>query len=75
MPKITIDQIHINTRKRQINPQKVSDLAESISLLGLMNPVTINQNNELLSGLHRIEAHRRFKRIWNPTVLKGMWGF
>ena len=56
--KIKIDKIRINQRKRDIDFGKVSELAESISLIGLMNPVTVNQNHELISGLHRIEAHR-----------------
>ena len=58
MKKVEIDKIKVNQRKREVDFEKVSELAESINHIGLLNPVTINQNYELISGLHRIEAHK-----------------
>jgi len=42
---------------RKIDSKKVEALAESIKQVGLINPVTIsNDDNVLISGYHRIEA-------------------
>lgn len=43
---------------RTINPYHVLDLAESISTLGLLQPVAIDKNNFLIAGEHRLEACR-----------------
>lgn len=37
--------------------KKVAELAKSIEEIGLINPVSINTNNELRAGLHRIEEY------------------
>lgn len=36
--------------------QRVSDLAQSIQAVGLLNPITISADDELIAGLHRLEA-------------------
>ena len=54
--ELQIDQIKIGERKRPVDPQQVAGLAASIRLLGLMNPITVDQDYGLLAGLHRLEA-------------------
>lgn len=57
--KVDIDSIRINDRKRKLNDDKVAELAESILLLGLLEPILVTQNGDeytLLAGLHRLEA-------------------
>lgn len=55
---MTIDDIRINERMRDLDLSRVNDLAESIDLIGLLNPITVDKNNELISGLHRLEAYK-----------------
>ncbi|MBF0202011.1 MAG: ParB N-terminal domain-containing protein [Desulfamplus sp.] len=43
---------------RELNPLHVLDLAESISALGLLQPIAIDESNQLVAGEHRIEACR-----------------
>jgi ParB-like chromosome segregation protein Spo0J len=52
IPDIIIDK----DKMREVNPGKVRELAESISEIGLLHPVTINSAKELKAGLHRLEA-------------------
>ena len=60
---IPIDEIIIEERKRsQINEETVDNLAESIDDLGLMNPITIDQNKKLVAGHHRILAFIKLGR-------------
>lgn len=54
--KIKISDIKINSGRRSTDQQNVEELARSIKAVGLMNPITIDQNNTLIAGLHRIEA-------------------
>lgn len=57
--KIEIDSIRINKRKRNLNADKVGELAESFLLLGQLEPILLATNGgeyTLLAGLHRLEA-------------------
>ena len=54
--KIQIFQIKVNDGRREICPEAVHELANSISESGLINPITVDQNYTLIAGLHRLEA-------------------
>jgi len=54
--KVNINDIVINNRKRRLNKEKATELAESFKLIGQLEPVTITKYNVLLAGLHRVEA-------------------
>ena len=54
--RIKISEIKINPGRREAEPKAVEELARSIAAVGLMNPVTLDQNNTLVAGLHRLEA-------------------
>lgn len=51
-----ISSIKINKRKRNINQAKVTELAQSIAEIGLINPITVLADGTLIAGLHRLEA-------------------
>jgi len=53
-----ISEIILNDNRRKVNLQKVKELAESIKQLGLINPITVNTNNVLIAGNHRLEAFK-----------------
>ena len=54
--EIEISSIIITDRTRK-DLGNIASLAESISLVGLMQPVVINENNELIDGQRRIKAY------------------
>ena len=54
--RIKISEIKINPGRREAEPKAIEKLAKSIAAVGLMNPVTLDQNNTLIAGLHRLEA-------------------
>ncbi len=58
MTKIKIDSIKINERMREVSEDKVTEIASSIKEIGLLNPITISDNNELIAGLHRLNAFK-----------------
>ena len=53
-----INEIILNDNRRKVNLEKVKELAESIKQLGLINPITVNANNVLIAGNHRLEAFK-----------------
>ena len=60
--KVNIDDIKVSERLRKLDDEKVDELAKSISVIGLLHPIVIDSENNLLSGRHRLEAHRKLGR-------------
>lgn len=54
--QIRIFQIKVNPGRREADPEAVHKLADSISKVGLINPITVDQEYTLIAGLHRLEA-------------------
>lgn len=54
--QINIDAIQVNSGRREALPDAVRELADSISAVGLLNPITVDQDYILIAGLHRLEA-------------------
>lgn len=54
--KVKISNIKINPGRRETEPKAIEELARSIAAVGLMNPITVTQDNTLIAGLHRLEA-------------------
>jgi disulfide oxidoreductase YuzD len=57
--RIKIADIIIPERKRQINENKVRELAESIKISGLLQPVVVTTERLLVAGAHRLAACRQ----------------
>jgi ParB family transcriptional regulator, chromosome partitioning protein len=53
--KVRIQDIIVKSRIR-IDTGDISDLMESISKYGLLNPITVTEEFELLAGFRRLEA-------------------
>ncbi len=56
--KLPLSAIHLNGRKRLVNIGTAHDLANSIAQIGLINPIVVSNDHYLLTGAHRLEAHR-----------------
>ena len=56
--KIPIDQITVKKRVR-MQLGELQPLMDSLDARGLMNPVTVNGNYELIAGHRRLESARR----------------
>src|SRR5215469_9553150 len=61
---IPIDSIKIGSRFRK-DLGDIASLAEDIGKIGLLHPIVINQNHELICGLRRIEA---FKSVGKSEI-------
>jgi len=54
--KIKINELVIKKRMRSVKPEKVEAIAGSIKEVGLITPICVNSDLELVAGLHRVEA-------------------
>lgn len=70
MPNIPISDItvHREDRQRRILTD-IDDLADSIARLGLINPITIDENNILIAGERRLSACRKLGWTHIPAQL------
>lgn len=51
-----IQEIKVKEGRRATDEKKIKDLADSIKVLGLLNPITVNVDGTLIAGKHRLEA-------------------
>ena len=63
---IPIDSIKIGSRFRK-DLGDIASLAEDIRKIGLLHPIVINQNRELICGLRRIEAFKSLVKSEIPA--------
>lgn len=54
--KIRIDEVRINSGRREARVDNVQELAKSIAEIGLLNPITVALDRTLIAGRHRLEA-------------------
>jgi hypothetical protein len=54
--KIPIENIIVPENRREIDTEKVVQLAESIQCVGLLNPISVTKDHRLVAGVHRLEA-------------------
>ena len=69
---IPLDRIKVTTRLRATDTSKVTDIAESVSGVGLLHPICVSQHGDwfhLLSGMHRLEAFRQLGRSTIPASI------
>lgn len=55
------NQIVVNERKISHSSKDINEMIESITLNGLINPIIVDKNNVLVSGLCRLEATKLLK--------------
>ena len=53
---VPVQQVVVGRRMRTTNALKVSDLAQSFIDIGIINPISIDENYKLIAGNHRLAA-------------------
>ncbi|OLP18390.1 chromosome partitioning protein ParB [Leptolyngbya sp. 'hensonii'] len=71
--KIPFDQIKLRKHDtRPLRPEHVADLAESIAVLGLIEPLVVDSKGVLLAGAHRHAAIQLLEET-NPEIYKQLF--
>jgi len=70
--EVRIKDIKVRFRLRTPSDMKVEAIAESIAMVGLLNPITIDADKNLLAGYHRLLAFKSLKRESIPCIIKAV---
>ena len=54
--RININEIKVNSNRRKASKDDIQRIADSIAEVGMMNPITVDADHNLIAGLHRLEA-------------------
>ena len=65
-----VENIIVKFRLRTPSESKISEIAESIQQVGLMNPVTLDSRLHLIAGYHRLLAYRLLGKEKIPSIIK-----
>lgn len=68
--EIPVKNIKVRFRLRTPSESKVAEIAESIDQIGLMNPITLDSNFNLIAGYHRLLAYKYLDRDSIPSIIK-----
>lgn len=72
---IKVNEIEINEGRRKVDFEKVTEIANSIKEIGLINPITVKEKDSgylLIAGMHRLEAFKELGKEEIPVhVMEG----
>jgi|DEB0MinimDraft_6_1074348.scaffolds.fasta_scaffold02534_9 16S rRNA G966 N2-methylase RsmD len=67
---IKTSDVVVGQRLRKVDEKKVEELAQSIRDLGrLINPISIDEKNNLIAGNHRLSAHKLLEIEEIPAIV------
>ena len=72
--QIPIEEIRIKEGRRSLDSGYVKELAASIREMGLLNPITVDRENVLIAGLHRMEAAKILGWTKIPCTVSSLEG-
>lgn len=67
--ELPVGRIEIDHLRRPVSEAQVADLIDSITRLGLLQPLVVTTKNKLVAGRHRLEAVRRLEWATVPVVV------
>lgn len=71
---VPISEIKINPGRREARTEDIRELADSISEVGLLNPITVDCGHILIAGLHRLEAAKLLGWMEIECTVSGLEG-
>jgi len=67
---IPVNDIIVPDGRRVVDVEQVTKLAASIQELGLMNPIWVTPENQLISGNHRLKAVEQLESPAKNSLLQ-----
>lgn len=68
--EVAIKDVRMRFRLRTPKDEKIVELAASIKRCGLVNAITIDSENYLIAGFHRLHACKLLEHKTIPAVIK-----
>jgi len=67
--RVKVSDVKVRTRLRATNEANIQDIAESIKEIGLINPICIDSDYNLIAGFHRLQAHKALGLLEIPAII------
>jgi len=64
-----VNDIKVNVRLRASNEENTRDIASSIQDIGLISPITVDPDGNLIAGFHRLQAHKLLGIAEIPVII------
>ncbi len=64
-----VEDVKIRIRLRASNKENIRDIAESIKDIGLISPITVDTEGNLIAGFHRLQAHKLLGIAEIPVII------
>ena len=71
---LPISEIKTRPGRREARAEDVREIANSISEIGLLNPITVDDDYTLIAGLHRLEAAKLLRWAEIECTVSGLRG-
>ena len=68
--QVPIGEIKLRFRLRSPSDEKIKEIAKSIERISLLNPVTLDNQNYLIAGYHRLSACKSLGWETIPAIIK-----
>lgn len=68
---VKVSDVKVQTRLRATNEENIQQIAESIRRVGLINPISIDDDFNLIAGFHRLQAHKLLGLNEIPAIISG----
>ena len=68
--EVAVSDIKTRLRLRTPDEDKVTELADSIKICGLLHPIIIDTDNYLIAGFHRWSAFKQLGQSHIPCIIK-----
>lgn len=68
--EVPVSDITVRFRLRNPSESKIEEISESISQVGLINPITIDSEKNLLAGFHRYICYQKLNKKTIPCIIK-----
>ena len=66
---VKVSDVRIRTRLRGSNEENIEEIAESINDIGLINPISIDSDQNLIAGYHRLQAYKLLGLKEIPAII------
>ena len=66
---VKVSDVRIRTRLRGSNEENIEEIAESINEVGLINPISIDSDQNLIAGYHRLQAYKLLGLKEIPAII------
>lgn len=67
--QFNVSDVKVKIRLRSTNDENIEEIANSIKQVGLINPISVDSDGNLIAGFHRLQAFKLLGRKTIPAII------